>query len=228
MIVILILALAPTAAIAAPVTLNAKTLTVYRTCTLTAFAAASSTVADSWVNHNNLTQNNGLDTFVDVQSAGATTNRRTYIRFDMTACSPAIPASATAITGTLRLYASAVPIVCRTQDLFRVTFPWTETGVTWNTQPAGWNLINQPATAGRTSFITVGTPVGCQNTAIGYVNGWDVTADVSAFIAGTATNNGWMIRDDVEGSGTARNVRYSSKNLANVAQAPQLVVTYRP
>jgi hypothetical protein len=37
-----------------------------------------------------------------------------------------------------------------------------------------------------------------------------------------------MIRDDVEASGTARNVRYSSKNLANLAQAPQLTVTYRP
>ncbi|HEY6628301.1 MAG TPA: DNRLRE domain-containing protein [Acidimicrobiia bacterium] len=226
MIGVLVLALLPTAAAAAPITLTAKTLAVYRTCTLTAWAAGSTTVADSWVNHNNLTQNNGTATFMDVQTAGATTNRRAYIRFDLTQCSPAIPSSATISSGTLRLYASAIPGVCRTQDIFRVTFAWTEAGLTWNTQPAGWNAANQPASGSRTSFITVGP--GCQNTAVGYVNGWDVTADVSAFVAGTATNHGWMIRDDIEASGTARNVRYSSKDLANLAQAPQLTVTYRP
>jgi hypothetical protein len=226
MIGVLLLALLPSGASAAPITLTATTLAVYRACTLTAWAAGSTTVADSWVNHASLIQNNGAGTFLDVQSAGATSNRRTYIRFDLTQCSPAIPSSATVSSATLRLYATAIPALCRTEDIFRVTFAWTEAGVTWNTQPVGWNAINQPASGTRTSFITVGP--GCQNTAAGYVNGWDVTADVSAFIAGTATNNGWMIRDDVEGSGTARNVRYSSKNLASLAQAPQLTVTYRP
>jgi hypothetical protein len=218
----------PVAAVAAPVLLTSKTLTVYRSCTLTAWTAASTTVADAWVNHNSLTQNNGTATFMDVQSSGATSNRRAYIRFDLTRCSPAVPATATVVSSTLRLYASAVPAACRTEDVFRVTFPWTETGINWNTQPAGWNLINQPASSARTSFITVGTPAGCQNLAVGYVNGWDVTADVNAFVSGAATNYGWMIRDDVEGSATARNVRYSAKNLLNLAQAPQLVITYRP
>lgn len=50
----------------------------------------------------------------------------------------------------------------------------------------------------------------------------------AAFISGAVANNGWMIRDDVEGSATVRNVRYSAKNLADLTQAPQLVITYRP
>jgi len=227
-ITVVFLVLIPAAAVAAPVVLTAKTLTVYRTCTLTAWTAVSTTVADAWVNHNSLAQNNGAATFMDVQSSGATSNRRAYIRFDLTKCSPAVPATATVVSGTLRLYASAVPATCRTEDLFRVTFPWTEIGVSWNTQPVGWNLINQPASSARTSSITIGTPVGCQNMSAGYVNGWDVTADVSAFITGAASNNGWMIRDDVEGSGTARNARFSAKDLAILAQAPQLIITYRP
>lgn len=227
LIAVVFLVVVPVAAVAAPILLTTKTLTVYRTCTLTAWTADSTTVADAWINHNNLNQNNGTATFMDVESSGATSNRRAYIRFDLTRCSPAVPATAT-VSATLRLYASAVPAACRTEDVFRVTFPWTETGVNWNTQPAGWNPINHPASGARTSFITVGTPAGCQNLAVGYVTGWDVTADVNAFVSGAATNNGWMIRDDVEGSATARNVRYSAKNLANLAQAPQLVITYRP
>jgi hypothetical protein len=45
-------------------------------------------------------------------------------------------------------------------------------------------------------------------------------------VAGAATNFGWMIRDDVEGSASARASTYSTKNLGTLAQSPQLVVTY--
>jgi hypothetical protein len=228
LVVVAVIAIVPAVAFAASLTLSAKTLTTYRTCTLSSWTAGSTTLIDSWVNHGSLTQNNGTSTFLDVQSSGASANRRTFIRFDLTRCNPTIPATATVLSATLRMYASAVPTACRTQDIFRVTFAWTESGVTWNTQPAGWSLINQPTGASRTSFTTVGTPVGCQNRAAGYVDGWNVTNDVSAFVAGTATNQGWMIRDDVEGSATAQNVRYSAKNLANRAQAPYLVITWRP
>ena len=58
------------------------------------------------------------------------------------------------------------------------------------------------------------------------LTGADVSTDVGAFVAGTATNNGWMIRDDTESSATARTVTFSAKDLGTLAQAPQLVVTY--
>ena len=70
-------------------------------------------------------------------------------------------------------------------------------------------------------------PAGCQNLAAGtYVVGGTVTADVASFVSGASTNLGWMIRDDVEGSGATRTTTFSAKELGTVAQEPQLVVTY--
>jgi hypothetical protein len=126
---------------------------------------------------------------------------------------------------TLRLYLTAVPAVCRTLDLFRVAVTWTESGITWNNQPFGTTL-NNPATGSRSASLTVGTPVGCGNMVAGYVTGATVTSDVAAWVAGSASNFGWMIRDDTEGSATTRTATFSAKDLGTIAQVPQLVVTY--
>ena len=53
-----------------------------------------------------------------------------------------------------------------------------------------------------------------------------VTTDVAAWVAGSSTNNGWMIRDDTENSATARTTTFSAKNLGTAAQAPELVISY--
>ncbi|MDH3189956.1 MAG: DNRLRE domain-containing protein, partial [Acidimicrobiia bacterium] len=167
----------------------------------------------------------GSATFVEVRSS-ANANRRTYLRFDLAACTPAIPTSATVTGSLLRLFVTAVPAACRTHDIFRVTATWTEAALTWNNQPFG-TTINNPVSGQRTSFITVGA-APCQNTTANvYVNGWDVKSDVQAFIAGTSTNYGWMIRDDVEGSATARSATFSSKNNNVLLRAPQLTINYR-
>jgi hypothetical protein len=127
---------------------------------------------------------------------------------------------------TLRLYVTAIPATCRTVDLFRVTAAWTEAGITWNNQPFG-ATINNPASGSAADTFTIGIGAGCQNTATGaYITGANLTTEVAAFVAGTATNYGWMLRDDVEGSITAYTQTYSAKDLATLAQAPQLLVTY--
>jgi hypothetical protein len=119
-----------------------------------------------------------------------------------------------------------VPAVCRTIDLFKVAGSWTETAITWNNQPFG-ATINNPASASRSGSFTVGTPVGCQNQATGaYMTGGTLTSDIASFVAGSSTNFGWMLRDDVEGSATTRTVTLSAKEFGAVAQDPQLVVTY--
>jgi hypothetical protein len=153
-------------------------------------------------------------------------NQRTYVKFDLTACSPAIPASAIVRLATLRLYMTAVPAACRTLDLFPVTVAWTELGITWNNQPFGTTL-NNPPTGSRTGTFNVGTPAGCQNQSTGsYVTGGTVTTDVASIVSGGSTNLGWMIRDDAESSATTRTATFSAKELATAAQEPQLVVTY--
>jgi large repetitive protein len=210
---------------AASLALNAAALTPYRTCVLSATPTTTAVVADAEVRQNTATTNYGTATTLTITSSG-TSNRRAYVRFDLTACTPSIPAGATIRSATMRLYLSALPSGCRTLDIFRIGAAWTETAITWNNQPFG-ATINNPATVARTDSFDVGTQGGCENrTAGAYSAGVDVTTDVAAFVAGSATNHGWMVRDDVEGSAAARTVTISAKQLGTLAQVPQLLVTY--
>ena len=205
---------------AASISLTSQTLTPYRTCTLTATPATATVEIDTTARQGSATSNFGTLTTLTVSSASAA-NQRTYLRFDMTRCIPAIPAAAIVRLATLRVFATALPAVCRTVDLFPSTATWTEAGLTWNNQPFG-TTINNPASASRSGTFDIGTPVGCQNrTNNAYVVGGTVTTDVAAFVAGSTTNFGWMLRDDVEGSATARTTTFSAKNLGTAAQGPQ-------
>ena len=210
---------------AASLPLTSAALTPYRTCILSATPTTTTVVTDTEVRQGTGTTNYGTLTTMTITSSG-TANRRIYVRFDLSTCSPAIPATATIRLATMRLWMTTQPAVCRTLDIFRATSAWAEATVTWNNQPFGTTL-NNPPTASRTDSFDVGSPVGCENRVTGaYVTGAIVTADVAAIVAGTATNNGWMIRDDVEGSATARTATFSTKNLGTITQIPQLIVTY--
>ncbi|MEA2620752.1 MAG: Disaggregatase related repeat [Chloroflexota bacterium] len=210
---------------AASVTLTSQNFTPYRTCTVTATPVTATAVADATVQQAVATTNFGTTTSITV-SSGTAINQRIYLKFDITACSPAIPASSIVRLATLRLYLTAVPAACRTMDIFKVTAAWTETVVTWNNEPFG-STINNPATGSRSGSFNVGSTAGCQNLAAGaYVVGGTVTTDVASFVSGASSNLGWMIRDDVEGSVTTRTATFAAKELGTVAQEPQLVVTY--
>ncbi len=210
---------------AANLSLTSQGFTPYRTCTITATPATTTALIDATVRQGSATTNFGAITTLTV-SSGSGINQRIYLKFDLTVCTPAIPATAVVRLATLRLYLTAVPAVCRTMDVFPLTVAWTEPGVTWNNQPFG-TTINNPPTASRTGSFSVGTPVGCQNQATGsYVTGGTVTSDVASFVSGGSTNLGWMIRDDAEGSATTRTATFSAKELGTVAQEPQVVVTY--
>jgi hypothetical protein len=209
---------------AASVSLTSQRLTPYQTCTISATPTTTTSVVDAGVVQASPTSNFGTGTTLTTSSATAA-NQRIHVRFDLAACNPAIPTTAVVRLATLRLYLTGVPSVCRTLDLFRVTVSWTESGVTWNNQPFG-TALNNPATGSRSGSLTVGTPVGCGNRVAGYVTGATVTSDVAAWVAGSASNFGWMIRDDTEGSATTRAATFSAKDLGTIAQVPQLVVSY--
>lgn len=213
------------AGFAASLSLTSQALTPYRTCVLSGTPATTTVAIDASVRQGSATSNFGTQTTNNVATQSGQ-NRRLYARYDLTQCSPAITSSATVRLATLRMYATGLAASCRTIDIFRVTATWTEAGITWNNQPFGTS-INNPASGSATDSFGIGTPAGCQNTATNsYFVGADVTADVAAFVAGTATNYGWMLRDDVEGSGTAYTETFSAKNLGTAGQAPQLVITY--
>jgi hypothetical protein len=211
--------------LAAGLNLASQAFTPYRTCVISGTPATTTAVIDASVRQVSPTSNFGTSTTNDLATAVGQ-NRRLYVKFDLTQCSPVIASSATIRLATLRMFIAAMPTSCRTIDVFRVAATWTESGITWNNQPFG-TAINNPPAASAVDTFTIGTPIGCQNrTVSAYLVGGEVTTDVRAFVAATASNFGWMLRDDVEGSATAYTETLPAKNLGAASQAPQLVITY--
>lgn len=215
----------PLSAGAAALSLTSQHVTTTATCALVSYPKTSTFSIDSFVDEGNTSANNGTGNNISVQSQ-TSKNRRGYVQFDVANCLFAPPSTAIVRSAILRLdEAGPLPSTCRTYDVFRNTAAWGETTITWANQPQSTSS-NQPPTSSRTASQDLGSPTTCANhTATTYV-AWDVTADVSAFIAGTATNDGWMIRDDTEDNATAVKVNFSARDQNNLALAPQLMVTY--
>ena len=131
-------------------------------------------------------------------------NRRSFVQFDVST----IPANSNVTFATLTLCATAVPAATRTYELHQVTAAWLETSINWTNQPA----VAATATVTKT---TPATP-GCMT--------WIVTADVQAWVNGTA-NNGWRIRDATEGSATQYLSQFRTREEAVVtSDRPKLAV----
>jgi hypothetical protein len=159
------------------------------------------------------------DSYVDSLSAGssfgtATTlsvgpayllvlaGQRALVSFDL----PAIPARCTVTNATLRLFATA-PAAGRTMQVLRVNGAWTETGVTWNNQPA-----------------TTGTAVTSPSLSVAGWQPWNVLGMVQAMYAGT--NHGFLVRDGVDGGVLPPHQAYQSREGTTNTQDPQLVLTF--
>ena len=197
---------------AAGIAISAGRLTVVtrtygapRTCTLTS-------VSDSYVNKALATTNNGTGTTLLV-NADSTSTERTFIRFDLSACSPAIPSDALVQTARVQLTVALAALATRTYELRRATASWVETTVTWNLQPA---------VAGST---TASTTVAL-GTLIGTVVEWTVTGDVQSYATGAATDLGWRVGDASEGIVLGTPLTFGSREAAT--GQPKLVVTYLP
>jgi hypothetical protein len=204
-----------TVAMAASLSLTSKNLTIYRTCVITANPNTTTAELDTMVQQDADTNSFPTDPTMEVQSSSGA-NHRSFVKFDLTKCSPVIPSSATVKVATLRLVVSTLPNACRTHDVFKATATWAET-ITWSTQPA--------VSASRSAFTNVGSAPCTNSTNLVYVP-WDVTADVQSFVTTPANNFGWMLRDDVESSGTTRTGAYATKDSSILGGAPQLVVNY--
>jgi hypothetical protein len=178
------------------------------TCTLTSSA-------DSYVDQATLQQgsNFGGATSLQVESSQTValvpTNKRSFVKFDLSSCS--IPAVAAVQSATLSVRLSSAPNQSRTWNINRVTGAWTEAGITWSNQPASTSSTS--VTTGTTSNVTLQATV---------------TSDVQSFVSGSQTNNGWRFSDSVENSSTARNGQFRSREFGNASQRPTLVVNYYP
>jgi hypothetical protein len=104
----------------------------------------------------------------------------------------------------MRLYAASWT-TGRTLEALRIADGWAENTVTWS---------NQPATTGDAATTSSGS---------GYRE-WEVTAQVQAeYEAGS--NNGFLIRDAVEGGGGPEQQFHSREKGENL---PELVITFTP
>jgi hypothetical protein len=128
----------------------------------------------------------------------ATANARTLLRFPL----PAIPSDCRVVDAELRLYASS-SVAGRTLSVQQVAASWTQSGVTWN---------NQPTRTG---------PAATAVSATGWIE-WTVTDQVNAMYTGT--NNGLMVRDDVEGGSGFQQAFHSREK--GTDRPPELVITF--
>ena len=186
----------------ADLTATTRTYGAPVTCTLTA-------VADSYVDGLLATTNFGSSVVLNVNPSAVST-QRSVVRFDLTSCSPTIPADAIVQAAELRLTLASLVLATRTIDLRRVTSAWTEAAVTWNSQPSVAGPVS--ASAGVTAGQAAGTVVT-----------WTATSDVQSFVTGAAANVGFRLSDSAEG-GLGALLSFGSREAGS--GLPQLVITY--
>jgi len=163
--------------------------------------------ADTYVDEKNADTNYGSIAVMDV---GTKTSNRLHslVQFDISS----LPTTGSTVnSANLSLYLSAASTTSRTHGAHRVTASWAEGTVTWTDEPTH----NATATA---STIT-GTTSGV------WLN-WDVTADVSAYLGGTATNYGWLIKDSAEGIPQTYEFSYATKEEVTTSLHPKLIITF--
>lgn len=141
-------------------------------------------------------QNSTYQEFLAVQSRNGNRNARALVRFEL----PAVPTGCTIVDATLRLHADSAT-AGRTLLAHQAATTWTETGVTWN---------SQPGTAGVAASTISGT--GWRD--------WAVITEVTAMYAGV--NHGFVIRDSAESASSTLTQAFSSREGSN---PPQLVIT---
>jgi hypothetical protein len=171
-----------------------------------AFCTGSTTLdasADSDVDEESPTANHGTATTLQLDSNAAKRNRP-YLTFAL----PAVPADCTLTAATLRISPAITGGALASHNLYQITSPWTETGITWNTQPT---------TANPVPFSDPGISLNPPPIDL------DALATVQAMYAGNAY--GFSIRSTYEGSGSSSyNSYYDSREAPS--GKPQLILTW--
>ncbi|CAN5238114.1 hypothetical protein BH20ACT16_BH20ACT16_09450 [soil metagenome] len=203
-------ALAASTAFAASLNVTASKQTGW-SATCTASTVTASAEADSYVDDGGAADDNfgGIGTMT-VRSGGITVllslvpdNARALVRFPLPASAGRCPVT----LAKLRLYATAATSG-RTLRAIPVDGSWVESSVTWN---------NQPNATGTAVGIASGSGAGYRE--------WTVTPQVTTMYSGT--NNGFLIRDSVDGGGLLADYTQTFTSRTGTAgQRPELVITY--
>jgi len=185
-------------------------------------------VQDAWIDQANPTQNKGTDVTLRVNPVSGTL-RRSLVKFDLSS----IPAVACVNSATLRLTLAAVQSPEQTFAVHRLTQSWTEGApgsiiIIGSTNGASWSRRDgvNSWTAPGGDFVATATATVPTGTTNNVTLQWDVTADVRAFVGGTAPNQGWLVKDSHEGAG--KEFQLVSREATITGNRPQLQITFAP
>lgn len=152
------------------------------------------TTKDTYIEYWDPTAKHGSDTTMQVAAVDA---YRALVEFDLSS----IPSGANIISAVLNLYCSSG---CSSPSISarRITSSWSESTVTWDTQPGH---------ASTATYVMMATGTGWKN--------WIVTSDVQNFVNGTYTNYGWKLT-----SAKSENDIFRTKEYTGITYDPKLVV----
>jgi hypothetical protein len=190
----------------------------YNTPSVSGTIVTNPVTHDTQVDAANPNANAGAGTamHVGVQSSAA---NRSLVRSFVTN----LPPTAIVLSAQLRCYQDYTTGGGDLIDAYRVLQPWTQNEATWNS--------NTTTTAWTTPGLGAGTDRLAAPSDTSYAPPlaqqifFDVTADVSAFLAGTATDHGWVLINQVE-TGTPV-ARFRTSEYGIVDQRPYLIIRYK-
>lgn len=184
---------------------------------------------DTYLRQGAPNQNQGADTILRIQASG---NNRILVAFSTSDL-------VTAVAGKSLVSAKLVFKISdnadnwgttgRLLDIHRLTSQWTELGATWNCAVDAVPTNGSPNCSGSTQWEMNGPSprpwVTTPSASVLITNGLsgsvtiDVTADVAAFLAGSAANYGWIVKKQNEGA--TGHIEFSSRETAT---PPRLVL----
>lgn len=183
--------------------------------------------ADTTLRHLLPNQNFGGD---DGLRVGWSKASRSLVRFDQAAIAAKV-GTGTLVSAHLEIYVEgtfeSLGLVSQEVAAHRVTAAWTEIGATWNcaidTRPGDVRPDCNPQWSGGSFAATATAKVPHTKNTTGYVR-FDVSADVRAFLAGTA-NQGWLLKKANELA--LGRIDYASREGAS-ARRPRLALVVEP
>jgi hypothetical protein len=189
----------------------------------------STTGYDTWIRQD-YDINYGVSTLLNAGAAVVAKPRRGLLKFDLSS----IPAGSTVQTATLTLYNQEQDdSTAYNVDVHRSLTQWyagiqngdapTEDGSTWGYRnyngSVAWGAAGGLAGTDYVQTATASVAITGYNAPFN----WDVTADVSAWVAGTATNRGWWLINASENTDASRK-GFTSSDGATPANRPLLTV----
>ena len=180
---------------------------------------------DTFLSSNAPTTNYGTDSKIEIGENNALTNYvfRGLIKFDLSS----IPANSSITSAILSLWTETdYSSNARTLSAYRVLRAWSESQATWNVYTTG----NNWGTAGCANTTTDRESASIGSAAVGASVANDteiqITLDplkVQEWVSGAFTNNGLLLRVDVESDDE---YRYDSSSSTTANQRPKLVIEY--